>query len=187
MALRLGLTLPVPCGARNLFHTTGRILRDLGRTQAEQVLLAPSIAYLEATSILTTPPVARKLVVLDLNGCLLYRDPPGAFRNTRTATSPDRTSHPRPYMPSLRRYLFHPSTREWLDTIVWSSAQPRNVCKMVQTCFLQEQSKIVAIWARDKMDLNSFDYRACISSYTSMLFQSAPRHVPYYQTASPQQ
>ncbi|KAF8872944.1 hypothetical protein BD779DRAFT_1477284 [Infundibulicybe gibba] len=88
---------------------------------------------------------ARKLLVMDLNGCLIFRSPP----------KPHRTLHPRPYMPTFRHYLFHPTTRAWLDAMIWSSAQPQNVAKMVNKCFpcASERQNFLAVWSRHEMGL----------------------------------
>lgn len=67
----------------------------------------------------------RKLLILDLNGTLVVRD------KGRT--------YPRPYMPTLRDFLLDRRTQEWLDVMVWSSAQHKNVDKMVERCFFSVQ------------------------------------------------
>lgn len=84
-------------------------------------------------------------------------------------------------MPNFRDYLFHEETRKWLDVMVWSSAQPRNVDKMVRRCFFSTsldsslpeehhdfiasddegdkwEGKLVAVWARDTLGLSSQAY-----------------------------
>ncbi|KAI5116609.1 hypothetical protein M0805_004828 [Coniferiporia weirii] len=111
----------------------------------------------------------RKLLILDLNGTLLVR-------------KERRSILPRPYMPAFRAYLFAPQTRAWLDTMVWSSAQPHNVEKMVRRCFFENgeeemgkswggggngwksegtdkwEGKLVAVWGRDTLGLSHADY-----------------------------
>ncbi|KAJ7182815.1 hypothetical protein C8R43DRAFT_13658 [Mycena crocata] len=100
----------------------------------------------------------KKLLILDLNGTLLLRSKhargkPSPF-SLRTVTRP-RTVHPRPYLTSFREYIFHPSTRVWLDTMVWSSAQPPSVADMVSHCFtLEQQRQFLAVWARDTLGLS---------------------------------
>jgi hypothetical protein len=127
------------------------------------------------------PTVVRKLLVLDLNGTLVYRSPHRSARERLfgrgSATGgwadddvyaqfdpsqprPLRVVHPRPYLSSFRQYLFHPKTRRWLDTMVWSSAQPHSVNDMVGRCFGNEKDGLVAIWARDKLGLGIADYGA---------------------------
>ncbi|KAJ6618163.1 hypothetical protein B0H10DRAFT_1913833 [Mycena sp. CBHHK59/15] len=95
----------------------------------------------------------RKLLILDLNGTLL-------LRSKRTRHGPlhhhpprPRVVYPRPYLNSFREYIFHPSTMLWLDTMVWSSAQPPNVADMVNHCFGEQQRNFLAIWARDTLGL----------------------------------
>lgn len=95
--------------------------------------------------------------------------------------------HPRPYMPTFKQYLFlghrpidsdgrhqqGEGTKAWLDVMVWSSAQPHNVGNMVEKCFgvvadnnvdVVEKEKersgdLVAVWARDTLDLTDVQYR----------------------------
>jgi hypothetical protein len=69
--------------------------------------------------------------------------------------------HPRPYMGAFRAYLFAPQTRAWLDTMIWSSAQPHSVKDMVERCFGEDQDRLVAVWARDTLGLSSLEYRGC--------------------------
>lgn len=47
----------------------------------------------------------------------------------------------------------------WLDTMVWSSAQPHSVKDMVDHCFrAADQDKFLAIWARDTLGLSAAQY-----------------------------
>ncbi|KAG6838205.1 hypothetical protein C0991_001081, partial [Blastosporella zonata] len=61
-------------------------------------------------------------------------------------------------MPAFREYLFHSSTRAWLDTMVWSSAQPHSVNDMVDKAFESHKDELIAIWARDTLGLEEKDY-----------------------------
>ncbi|KAK0476774.1 NLI interacting factor-like phosphatase-domain-containing protein [Armillaria novae-zelandiae] len=90
----------------------------------------------------------RKLLVLDLNGALLFRP-----KHKRT-----KTCHPRPYLSTFTSFLFHPATRQWLDTMVWSSAQPKNVGWMVERAFGQHVDKLKLVWTRDQMGLSKAEY-----------------------------
>ncbi|KAK0193936.1 hypothetical protein F5146DRAFT_411200 [Armillaria mellea] len=130
---------------------------------------APSAEYLELSQQPSThindPSSSRKLLILDLNGTLLYREGipqgPRRYRRDRVNGSSEpqhRVAHPRPYMGSFRQYLFHPKTLKWLDTMVWSSAQPLNVDHMVNQCFKGEKQKLIAVWARDTLGLTSAQY-----------------------------
>ncbi|SJL09803.1 uncharacterized protein ARMOST_13184 [Armillaria ostoyae] len=129
----------------------------------------PSVEYLELSQQPSTriddPSSSRKLLILDLNGTLLYREGkpqgPRRYRRDRVNGSSEpqhRVAHPRPYMGSFRQYLFHPKTLEWLDTMVWSSAQPFNVDHMVDQCFKEEKEKLIVVWARDTLGLTSAQY-----------------------------
>ncbi|KXN91240.1 hypothetical protein AN958_01762, partial [Leucoagaricus sp. SymC.cos] len=133
----------------------------------------------EATSTdIQVEGLVRKLLVLDLNGTLVYRSPHKPFRGphaqgaSTTAVAVDdvyaqfdpsqprpiRAVYPRPYLASFRNYLFHPNTKRWLDTMVWSSAQPHSVDDMVEKCFGDRKEELVAVWARDRLGLNASDY-----------------------------
>lgn len=120
--------------------------------------LQPSMAYLAIASSVSVraehPHLTRKLLVLDLNGTLLLRPKP---RNDIR-----RPIHPRPYMPSFCSYIFHDAVKPWLDTMVWSSAQPHSVDEMVAKCFGSRRDQLKAIWARDTLGLDKNDY--CVYS-----------------------
>ncbi|KAJ7705551.1 hypothetical protein B0H17DRAFT_1038291 [Mycena rosella] len=93
----------------------------------------------------------RKLLILDLNGTLLLRS-----KHARGAPHlgiRPRTVYPRPFLGPFREYIFHSSTMAWLDTMVWSSAQPPSVADMVNHCFGDHQHKFLAIWARDTLGI----------------------------------
>ena len=133
-----------------------------------------------------------KVLVLDLNGALVYR-----------ASSNRRKAHPRPYLANFLSYLFTPEPehtdagsrasgdpiRPW-EVFVWSSAQPHNVRAMVEETFgstwtegiwqdededaVRErrgrgEGRLMGVWARDKMGLSSADY----SQYRSYTHDSA--------------
>lgn len=113
----------------------------------------PSPSYLEESkepSIVCTE-APRKLLVLDLNGTLIFR----TARNKG-----QRRSHSRPYMPSFREYLFCEETQSWLDVMVWSSAQPHNVAEMVEKCFGSDKDDLLAVWGRDTLGLGKEEYGA---------------------------
>ena len=124
----------------------------------------PSPEYLAIsaeTPCAVDPETQRKLLILDLNGTLLWR-------------KDKRVPYPRAYMPAFRAYLFSDETRKWLDVMVWSSAQPHNVNMMVRRCFfdprcgyVRQKAKtgfdewddlLIAVWARDTLGLSSHDY-----------------------------
>ncbi|KAF9456880.1 hypothetical protein BDZ94DRAFT_1176734 [Collybia nuda] len=111
---------------------------------------------------------SRKLLILDLNGTLLVRGSHAkrkapnqssiSLGNPSVQNSRLRAVHGRPYLPSFREYLFHTETKKWLDTMVWSSAQPHSVADMVQHCFAETKEGLLAIWARDTLGLSPQAY-----------------------------
>ena len=135
------------------------------------------IALAEQSSIPScNPATSRKLLVLDLNGTLLFR----AARSHRRghtyhgegsafAAPRLRTVYPRPYIPAFRAYLFAPETRAWLDTMVWSSAQPHSVEDMVSRAFADHANELVAVWDRKSLGLTQEQYRECFSSPSVLL------------------
>ncbi|KAG2148974.1 hypothetical protein DEU56DRAFT_852034 [Suillus clintonianus] len=129
----------------------------------------PDPAYmalsLEPSHIVDNPRTSRKLLILDLNGTLLIRSqhsrarPKDAHGSIPTGPAPRlRAVQPRPYIPAFRAYLFAPETQEWLDTMVWSSAQPHSVADMVDKVFGDFKSKLVAVWDRGSLGLTKEDY-----------------------------
>ena len=150
------------------------------RTATPPPLPGPSLQYIatsdDPSHSLTDPSSARKLLVLDLNGTLLHRSPRPSKNAPRypipgqTGFQPRlRSVHPRPYLPSFKSYVFHPSTKEWLDLMVWSSAQPHSVHDMVDKCFHDEKHHFVAVWARDTLGLPQNLYSTAIPSITPPL------------------
>ncbi|KAG1856049.1 hypothetical protein DFJ58DRAFT_702666 [Suillus subalutaceus] len=124
----------------------------------------PDPAYmalsLEPSHIVDDPRASRKLLILDLNGTLLIRSQHSRARAYGSIHSAPRLRavQPRPYIPAFRAYLFAPETREWLDTMVWSSAQPHSVEDMVDRIFGDVKSKLVAVWDRGSLGLTKEDY-----------------------------
>lgn len=126
----------------------------------------PDPAYialsLEPSHVVDNPRASRKLLILDLNGTLLIRSQHSrarAYGGNHTRSAPRlRAVQPRPYIPAFRAYLFAPKTREWLDTMVWSSAQPHSVADMVDRIFGDAQSELVAVWDRGSLGLTKEDY-----------------------------
>ena len=135
---------------------------------------------LQSSLPLADPTASRKLLVLDLNGTLLLRSahsgrrahppPPSHSRfgdsadshpsSSKRPYSALRTVYPRPYLPSFCAYIFHPTTRQWLDTMVWSSAQPHSVNDMVDKCFGAYKEALRAVWARNTLGLSGDEYCA---------------------------
>jgi len=137
----------------------------------------PSSEYIatsdDPSRLLTDPTSSKKLLVLDLNGTLLHRSP-RSNKNAPRYPIPGqegfqprlRSVHPRPYLPPFKSYIFHPSNKEWLDVMVWSSAQPHSVNDMVDKCFHDERHHFVAVWARDTLGLPQHLYSTAIPPIT---------------------
>lgn len=93
----------------------------------------------------------RILVIMDLNGTLLYRP------NKRNPFN----------------FIQRPHARQFLDycvdtfhVAIWSSARPENVDKMVSQLLSPEQrSKCVVIWGRDRFGLSPADYSSRVQCY----------------------
>ncbi|KAK8058293.1 hypothetical protein PG994_008741 [Apiospora phragmitis] len=113
----------------------------------------PSAKYMALSAIPPTqlPEPRRILVVMDLNGTLLYR--------------PSRKS---PF-----RFVERPHARAFLDyclntfcVAIWSSAKPHNVHKMLdQLLTPEERFRLVAVWGRDTLGLSPADYNARVQCY----------------------
>ncbi|KXT01580.1 hypothetical protein AC578_6355 [Pseudocercospora eumusae] len=92
------------------------------------------------------------LVILDLNGTLLFRQNRG------------RAFVARPHVTAFLDYLFANH-----KVMVWSSAKPENVDPMCQTLFTQEQYKsLAAIWARDKLGIPEHAYNQKVQVYKQL-------------------
>lgn len=126
--------------------------------------------------------VTPKLLVLDLNGALVYRPSRGGGDKKK--------AYPRPYLHCFLQYLFEGGERPW-EVFVWSSAQPHNVRHMVETCFGLEYTRgvypregseasegsaegsteeggiLLGVWARDTLGLSSGDYGELVVLLTS--------------------
>ncbi|KAK1920903.1 hypothetical protein DB88DRAFT_112611 [Papiliotrema laurentii] len=162
---------------------------------APYVPTLPPPEYLELSrpvTKLTSPSssIIPKLLVLDLNGALIYRS---------GSRSTERTIYPRPYLGNFLEYLFGPQpnvpvhadfdsdSRPW-EVFVWSSAQPHNVRAMVETGFGRKwtegvfdnvnsenasagekgEGRLLGVWARDKMDLSSNDYNRKVQTFKDL-------------------
>lgn len=138
--------------------------------------LRPTPAYMAIANSLsshrTHPRAPRKLLILDLNGTLLLRP--------KSRKAKHKAAHPRPYMPSFRSYLFHEAVKPWLDVMVWSSAQPHNVNKMVEQCFEDRQAELTAVWARDTLGLDTDDY--CVFLFICCMCASMTGYSQFFRT-----
>jgi hypothetical protein len=114
----------------------------------------PHPQYLQqaASPTSTSPTRVPILLVIDLNGTLLHR--PDRFK---PFTFQERTL--------AQHFLSYALSN--FSVMVWSSARPQNVEKMCEKLFASptDRSKLVAVWARDKMGLTPDDYNKRVQVY----------------------
>ncbi|EME86851.1 uncharacterized protein MYCFIDRAFT_162439, partial [Pseudocercospora fijiensis CIRAD86] len=92
------------------------------------------------------------LVILDLNGTLLFRKNRG------------RVFVARPHVTAFLDYLFANH-----KVMVWSSAKPENVDPMCRELFTHEQYRdLAAIWARDKLGIPAEAYNQKVQVYKQL-------------------
>ena len=97
----------------------------------------------------------RLLVIMDLNGTLLYRS------NIRKSVT---SFIPRPYLKEFIDYLF-----QHHHVMVWSSARPQNVGAMCQDIFTREQlDQMIACWGRDTLRLTPKQYGSRVQVYKQL-------------------
>lgn len=132
--------------------------RGVMQTQRLQILArpVPSASYmcraLEAPQ--RTGYSRPLLVILDLNGTLLFRKKHGGS-NKFVA---------RPHVHQFLDYLFSNHL-----VMVWSSARPENVTKMCSDLFTPKQShQLVVMWGRDKLQLPSQAYWQKVQVYKQL-------------------
>lgn len=96
------------------------------------------------------------LIILDLNGTLLYR---------RSASrSSSRRPQCRPGLSKFLDFIF-----ENFSVMVWTSAQPNNAMLMVDALFTNNQKEmLLGIWARDTLGLNEQQYRDKVLVYKKL-------------------
>ncbi|PQE16582.1 phospho phosphatase protein [Rutstroemia sp. NJR-2017a BBW] len=91
------------------------------------------------------------LVVIDLNGTLLYRP------NRKLPTK----FTPRPHAQKFLEYCVDTFT-----VVIWSSARQENVEPMCQTILTPRlRQKVVAIWGRESFNLSPSDYNQRVQCY----------------------
>jgi hypothetical protein len=118
----------------------------------------PTAAYTQQATTKPNPELrdapGKLLVILDLNGVLLYRE----------RRKDPKKFDPRSDLAKFFEYLFANH-----EVMIWSSAKPENVESMVQNLFNEEQySKLVAIWARDKLRLTPTQYAGRAQVYKQL-------------------
>ncbi|KAF3050692.1 hypothetical protein E8E11_010646 [Didymella keratinophila] len=129
-----------------------------GRSRDPKIMLpapAPKSGYMAqaAQKPTTVETPGRILVILDLNGTLLYRP----NRNKRTMIA-------RPFLIPFLRYLFSN-----FAVMVWSSARPENVASLVKQSLEEDLRKtLVAQWGRDAFNLKPEHYSANVQVYKNL-------------------
>lgn len=129
-----------------------------GRSRDPKIMLpapAPRSEYMAqaAQEPTTVEAPGRTLVILDLNGTLLYRP----NRNKRTMIA-------RPFLIPFFRYLFSN-----FAVMVWSSARPENVASLVEQSLEEDLRKtLVAQWGRDAFNLRPEHYSANVQVYKNL-------------------
>ncbi|KAL8772576.1 MAG: hypothetical protein Q9209_002237 [Squamulea sp. 1 TL-2023] len=111
----------------------------------------PHAAYLAQSAIATTkrPNPQPLLLVLDLNGTLLYRPKASSAYKPR---------------PSLSSFLSHVISN--YKVLIWSSAKSQNVTGICSQIFTKAQRKLLlGEWARDTLDLTPAQYSAKVQVY----------------------
>jgi hypothetical protein len=116
-------------------------------------------------------PPERLLVILDLNGTLIFR--PNRNHPTRLVS--------RPFLKPFLRYLF-----DNFSVIVWSSARPENVKVIVENVLDKDlRSMLVACLARDSFGLSSEHYTQNVQVYKDLNIiwnrEEIQRQIPDYE------
>jgi hypothetical protein len=129
-----------------------------GRYGDEKIMLPapqPTQEYMDqaAGEPSTTDSPGQLLVILDLNGTVLFRP----NRNSKSMIE-------RPFLKPFLRYLF-----ENFKVMVWSSAKPDNVKSLVSQALDNDlRSKLVAQWARDSFGLSPTNYQQNVQVYKNL-------------------
>ncbi|KAL7625021.1 hypothetical protein AAE478_004235 [Parahypoxylon ruwenzoriense] len=115
---------------------------------------SPTAEYLLQASLppFSLPYARNILVVIDLNGTLLYR--------------PNRRRSPSSFVerPHARTFLSY--CVNTFSVAIWSSARPANVARMCQQLLKPEDfERVVAVWGRDHFGLSPADYNERVQCY----------------------
>ena len=115
-------------------------------------------------------PAGHVLVILDLNGTVLFRP----NKNAKTMIA-------RPYLKPFLQYLF-----QNFKVMVWSSARPDNVKSLVDQALERDlRSMLVATWARDTFGLSSKYYSQNVQVYKNLRLvwsrDQIQQHHPKYE------
>ncbi|CAG8467019.1 11262_t:CDS:1 [Diversispora eburnea] len=115
-------------------------------TTKEDIILTPEYMRIASQPSSKSSNPSPKLIVLDLNGTLLHRKKrkKGKYR-----------VDPRPFINEFLEYLFNVDT---FSIMIWSSARPENVDRMVREIFGNYRERLMAIWGRDKFGLSEEEF-----------------------------
>ncbi|KAF2443863.1 HAD-like protein [Karstenula rhodostoma CBS 690.94] len=116
----------------------------------------PTHQYLTQASLqaeVRIPP-SRKLVILDLNGTLIYR--PNSRKQPRKMIA-------RPFLEQFLAYLF-----DHFAVMVWSSAKPDNVSVLVEIGLGDYRHRLIGCWARDTLGLAPKHYSLNVQCYKNL-------------------
>jgi hypothetical protein len=141
------------------------------QTPAPQLPQIPHIPEPSQDYILTAslPPYRlespnKKLLILDLNGTLLYR--PKILEKDRYVDMRTSSQKPilRPHLTEFVTYIFR-----HYKIMFWSSATPRNVHAMIAAVTTPAQrAQLVGIWARDTLGLSEKDYNQKVITFKDL-------------------
>ncbi|KAA8901563.1 HAD-like domain-containing protein [Sphaerosporella brunnea] len=119
----------------------------------------PSAGYLEKAfeDSHKLPSPAELLIILDLNGTLLYRK---KGKNAQGSVAPS-------IRPGLREFLAYLFSN--FKVMIWTSARPENALRMVRATFKKtEEQQLLAIWGRDTLGLSNAQYNAKVQVYKTL-------------------
>ncbi|CAG8518297.1 8659_t:CDS:2 [Diversispora eburnea] len=132
------------CGSSNIgsMGSVGGFFGSGGIGGMKETNKQPSIRYIRTASIpsIKVEKSLPRLIILDLNGTLIHR-----------TCSDIGKAILRPYIKNFMDYLFSGG----YSVMVWSSAQPFNVKKMVKATFGSNEVKLIDVWTRDKFSLTN--------------------------------
>lgn len=142
----------------NKLHSTGAETAPREQKDPKIYLPAPipTPEYLMQAALqaeVRIPPL-RKLVILDLNGTLLYR--PNSRKQPRRMIA-------RPFLQEFLAYLF-----DNFAVMVWSSAKPDNVKVLVEIGLGQYRHRLLACWGRDTLGLEPKHYSMNVQCYKNL-------------------
>ncbi|KAF8859565.1 HAD-like protein [Acephala macrosclerotiorum] len=113
----------------------------------------PTDVYLAASNITPQPLLQPQhlLVVIDLNGTLLYR--------------PTRR-HPTKFIARPNTAPFLKYCVDTFSVVIWSSAKPENVTNMCNAILTKDlRKKVIAVWGRNKFGLSDTDFNLRVQCY----------------------